>query len=85
MLRGKARWKDGGQTCDHGDAHVRAQAIPPAGGAHPQPLGVIVSRALGCSQQSAAHLLTCQPHDIRLNSMQMHSCFWYSICCKPIC
>ena len=45
-------------TCDHGDAHVRAQAVPPASGAHPQPLGVIIGRALGGGQESSAHLHT---------------------------
>ena len=35
---------------------MRAQAVPPAGHAHPQALGVVVRRALARRQQRAAHL-----------------------------
>ena len=35
---------------------MRAQAVPPAGRAHPQALGVVVRRALARRQQRAAHL-----------------------------
>lgn len=62
-------------TCDHGDAHVRAQAVPPASGAHPQPLGVIIGRALGGGQESSAHLHTSWRHVHHAGSiLQSKSC-----------